>query len=83
MCVVDYWSVLVAAKDGFNGNVFSSIDALNHLRRNRISSPQVRRVSRDTGIAPVINLSGLVRIQQPKGAAGKKSKSALKTGVAS
>ena len=83
MCMIDNRYVLVATEDGFNGNGFSNIDALDHLSGNRISSPQVRSVNRGTRMARVVNLGGLIRIQKPNRSPRKKTKSILKIGIAS
>jgi hypothetical protein len=39
--VAKYRFVFVAAQNGFNGDVFSSVDTLNQLRRNRICRPKI------------------------------------------
>ena len=63
--MLDYAFVFVAAKDCFDGYIFSGIDAFDNLGRNLIRRPVVGRIPCDTRIARVVGLSSVVRIQKP------------------
>jgi hypothetical protein len=80
--VADYRLVFVAAQDGFNGDVFSSVDTLNHLRGNRICRPKIGGFNRDAWVARVIDFGGLVRVKKPDRATWKKLQLVLEIGVA-
>ena len=75
--MLDYGFVFVAAKDCFDGYVFSSIDAFDDLRRNLFRSPVVGRIPCDTRIARVVGPSSIIRIQQPYWATREKLEGVL------